>query len=149
MFHAVGPMLEIARIQSEINRLFDNLLELGEGGAEGQRAWIPNADISEAADHFIVRVELPGVSHTDLSLAVDGGNIIIWGQKRPPEETGESRTSHLQERGFGGFERVISINAPMNTHKAEATFRDGLLKITFPKVDNRRGGEVGIPIIPA
>ena len=38
--------MEMARIQSEINRLFDNLLDL-EGDAGGAGNWMPNADILE------------------------------------------------------------------------------------------------------
>ena len=46
MTKTFGPLLEVARIQSEINRLFDNLLELGaEDGSGG--AWIPNVDVVE------------------------------------------------------------------------------------------------------
>jgi len=146
MFRAVGPMLEIARIQSEINRLFDNLLELEEAPGEGSRAWIPNADISEGPEHLAVQVELPGVTLAELTLSVDGGNIIIRGAKKAPLADGVVRRTHLGERAFGGFERIISLTAPINTHKAAATLRDGLLIILFPKVDNRRGGEVRIPV---
>lgn len=147
MFRAVGPMLEIARIQSEINRLFDNLLELEEApGDGGERAWIPNADISEGPEHLAVQVELPGVALADLTLAVHGGNIIIRGAKPSPVPPSGIRRMHLGERAFGGFERIISVTAPINTHKAVATLCDGLLTILFPKVDNRRGGEVRIPV---
>ncbi len=147
MLRAEGSMLEIARIQSEINRLFDNLLELGGSAGEASRAWMPNSDISEGPDELIVCVELPGVSASDLVLAVNGGNIIIRGEKRPPWEEQKVGRRHLLERAYGGFERVISLNAPINTHRATATLRDGLLRIVFPKVDNRRGSEVRIPVM--
>lgn len=146
MFQAVGPMLEMARIQSEINRLFDNLLELGGDEGEGQRSWMPNADISEGEENYIVQVELPGVALEDLTLSVDGGNIIIRGEKKPPIEEGRIARRHVTERGYGRFTRTISINAPINTHRASAVFREGVLKISFPKVNNRRGGEVAIPV---
>jgi HSP20 family protein len=146
MPQAVGAMLEMARIQSEINRLFDNMLELQQEGAGERTAWVPNADIVEGPTHYVVQVELPGVPLSGLTLAVDGGNIILRGEKNPPRfDAGAART-HLSERDYGRFERIIAINAPVNTHKAEATYQDGVLKIAFPKVDNRRGGEVSIPV---
>jgi HSP20 family protein len=146
MLRADGRMMEIARIQSEINRLFENLLELGGSRAEAKKAWMPNADISEGPDSFVVRVELPGVVLSDLALSVDGGNIIIQGLKRPPGEKDSEQQGHLNERVYGDFRRVMALNAPVNTHQAEASLRDGVLKIIFPKVDNRRGGEVRIPV---
>ena len=65
----LGPLMEVARIQSEINRLFDNLLDLGNEDKEGG-AWIPNADILETADDLLLKVELPGVDAEKLSLSV-------------------------------------------------------------------------------
>ena len=139
-----GPLLEVARIQSEINRLFNNLLDLGVPGHESG-AWIPNADILETQDALLVMVELPGLEAGDLALSVHGGNIIIKGEKRRPDPEVEARF-HAAERPFGRFRRVINLGAPVNTHQAEAVLEDGLLRIRFPKVPNRRGQEVPIEV---
>ena len=45
MPRSLGPLMEMARIQSEINRLFDNLLDLGQKEEVG--SWMPHADIIE------------------------------------------------------------------------------------------------------
>jgi HSP20 family protein len=144
MSRTFGPMLEAARIQSEINRLFDNLLDLGTPGRESG-AWIPNADILETEDCLVVKVELPGVSLEDLSLSVHGGNVILRGEKRRDDPDGPARY-HLAERAFGKFRRVIHLGVPVNTHRAEAVLHDGFLRIRFPKVPNRRGEEVPVEV---
>jgi HSP20 family protein len=138
MAQTFGPWLEAARIQSEINRLFDNLLDLGEPSKE-TGAWIPNTDMSETEDSLVVKVELPGVAIEDLRLSVHGGHVIVQGVKK-----GEGVTAG--ERAFGPFRRAIHLTAPVNTHRAEATLIDGLLRIRFPKVENRRGEEVRIEV---
>jgi HSP20 family protein len=137
-------MLEAARIQSEINRLFDNLLDLGSPGKESG-AWIPNADILETEECLVVKVELPGVALEDLSLSVHGGNVILRGDKKREEPDGPARY-HLAERAFGKFRRVIHLGVPVNTHRAEAVLADGFLRIRFPKVPNRRGEEVPVEV---
>lgn len=139
-----GPMLEVARIQSEINRLFNNLLDLGVPGQESG-AWIPNADILETQDALLVMVELPGVELPDLELSVHGGNVILKGEKRTHDPEEEPHF-HAAERPHGRFRRVINLGAPVNTHQAEAVLEDGLLRIRFPKVPNRRGQEVPIEV---
>jgi len=139
-----GPLLEVARIQSEINRLFNNLLDLGVPGQESG-AWIPNADILETPDDLVVMVELPGVEASDLTLSAHGGNVILQGEKRKPEPEDAPRF-HAAERPFGRFRRVINLGVPVNTHRAEATLDNGLLRIRFPKVPNRRGQEVPIEV---
>ena len=70
----LGPLMEVARIQSEINRLFDNLMDL-QGGERPGEAWIPNADILETEENLVLKVEVPGVDPGKLTLSVLGGDV--------------------------------------------------------------------------
>jgi len=144
MTRSFGPLLEVARIQSEINRLFDNLLDLGAGDKDGC-TWIPNVDILESDDTLTVKVELPGVGLEDLDLQVTSGNITIQGKKQRPGLSGQVEFL-LAERSFGAFRRVIQLGVPVNTRQAKATLKNGLLRICFPKVPNRRGEAVPIEV---
>ena len=135
--------MEVARIQSEINRLFDNLLDLG-GSEKG--AWIPNADIVENEEALVLRVELPGVDPSRLSVSVHGGNLIIRGEKPKPESDPSDSEYQIEERVFGSFRRVIQLGVPVNTRQALAELDHGLLRICFPKVPNRRGEQVPIEV---
>ncbi len=142
MTKTFGPLLEVARIQSEINRLFDNLTDLDEkpGGA-----WIPNVDILENEQTLVVKVELPGVDAEHLSLSVHSGNVVIQGEKSRAEIAGPAEF-HVAERAFGQFRRVIQLGIPVNTRQAKAVLNNGLLRICFPKVPNRRGEAVPIEV---
>jgi HSP20 family protein len=144
MTKSFGPLLEVARIQSEINRLFDNLLDLGAGEGDGS-TWVPNADIHESEDTLTVKVELPGVRLEDLDLQVTSGDITIQGEKQRPDLSGQVEF-RLAERSFGAFRRVIQLGVPVNTRQARATLKNGLLRICFPKVPNRRGEAVPIEV---
>ncbi len=136
--------MEMARIQSEINRLFDNLLDL-EDRPGGTGSWMPNADIFETEDTLVLRVELPGVAPDKLCLTVHGGNVILRGEKARPSAEGAVEF-HAAERQFGPFKRVIQLGVPVNTRQATAELSNGLLEVRFPKVPNRRGEEVPIEV---
>ena len=144
MTRSFGPLLEIARIQTEINRLFDNLLDLKAGPGDGSN-WIPNVDILESEEELIVKVELPGVRGEDLRLQVTSGDVILRGEKPRPELPPHVEFQ-LAERSFGPFRRVIQLGVPVNTRRAQATLNNGLLRICFPKVPNRRGEAVEIEV---
>lgn len=144
MSRTFGSLLEVARIQSEINRLFDNLLDLG-ADTTGGSSWIPNADILENEERLVVKIELPGVRIEDLRLSVHDGNVTIQGKKKRPELPGPVEFQ-LAERGFGAFRRIIQLGVPVNTRLAKATLKNGLLRICFPKVPNRRGEAVPIEV---
>jgi len=144
MAKAIGTLMEAARIQSEINRLFDNLLDL-DGGEQGGGAWLPNADILETEETLELEIELPGVDPKQLTLSVQSGALIIRGEKRRPEvET--AAHFHTAERQYGPFRRVIHLGVPVNTRQARAVLHNGLLQLSFPKVPNRRGEEVPIEV---
>lgn len=143
----IGPFAEISRIQSEINRLFDNLLELRSSGGDGAPTWLPSADVYETDKELVVKFEVPGVDLKDVSMSVEGNRLIVKGDKRRPG--GGSRDNgrfHCMERGYGKFKRVVHISSPVNTREAIALLADGVLEVKFPKVPNRRGGEVEIRI---
>ncbi len=144
MTKTLGPLLEVARIQSEINRLFDNLLDLGSSGRPST-GWLPNVDVLETEESLVVTVELPGVDLEDVTVSSNSGELCIRGEKRRRDLAEEARF-HMAERPFGTFRRVIQLSAPVNTRSAEAAMKDGLLRLRFPKVPNRRGEEVTIPV---
>ena len=144
MTKGLGSMLEVARIQSEINRLFDNLLDLDSGEKE-TGSWIPMTDVVETEDVLVVTVELPGVRPEDLVVTTHRGEVILKGERRKLETNGPARFL-VAERAYGRFRRVIHLGVPVNTHKAEAVLENGHLRIRFPKVPNRRGEEVAIEV---
>ena len=76
------------------------------------------------------------------SPAVDGRS----GANKPRSGEPSSATSHRKDRLFGKFRRVIPLAAAINTHKAEARLQGGVLSVRFPKVPNKRGEEVNIPV---
>jgi len=147
MEHSFGPYLEIARIQSEMNKLFDVLLVIKDG-AEGEspaNAWIPSVDVCQTSDGLILRAELPGVTLSSLKLSALGGALIIQGE-RPRTQAPKSVKFHCMERIGGKFRRVVPLGTPINTRDARATMRNGVLEVFFPRVSNRRGEEVVIPV---
>ena len=140
-----GPFLEITHIQSEINKLFDHLVELKGSEAGELGAWTPNVDVVETHQEWIVQFELPGVDPAQVRLSVAGNQLVLTGEKEPPRPDNAIRF-HCVERGYGKFHRAIPIGAAVNPRQARVQFLNGLLKVQFPKVQNRRGDEVNIQV---
>jgi HSP20 family protein len=145
---SIGPFAEISRIQSEINRLFDNLLELRASKGEGGGEWLPSADVYETEKELVVKFEIPGVAGKDVTMSVEGNRLIVRGEKHRPDSGPKNGSRyHCMERGYGRFKRVVHISSPVNTREAQAYLIDGVLEVTFPKVPNRRGGELTIKVV--
>ncbi len=141
-----GPYLEIARIQSEMNKLFDVLLELrDEGSGSNVNSWIPSVDVCQTEKGLVLRAEIPGVPAETLRLSALGGALIITGERTRNEPKNQAKF-HCMERVAGKFRRVIPLATPINTRDATAVLKAGVLEVFFPKVPNRRGEEVVIPV---
>lgn len=138
--------MEVARIQSEINRLFEHLTKLRESGSESTEGrWTPSVDVSEMPEELIVLAELPGIDPGELEIYAQEGNLVLRGVRHSRlQSAGDESDVLLDERDFGRFERVIPLGAAVNPHKAEARYEMGVLTIRLPRVPNRRGEPVPI-----
>jgi HSP20 family protein len=142
----LGSFMELARVQSEINRLFDNLFDQpSSGGPAVAGKWVPNADVVESREQMVLRYELPGVEAASIKIAYAAGDLILSGEKPRGGAEAGARV-HQSERGHGEFHRAIHLGISTNPRQASAVLRDGLLTIVLPKVDNRGGEEVLIPV---
>ncbi|MBI3449118.1 MAG: Hsp20/alpha crystallin family protein [Acidobacteria bacterium] len=140
-----GHFLELARIQSEVNKLFDVLLETRGAEGDGAQRWLPNVDICETEDRLVVKCEVPGVCLDNLRLVAQGDALVISGDKAPTRPEARAKF-HCMERAYGAFRRVVHLPQQVNTRGAEASLNHGVLVVLFPKVSNRRGEEVVIKI---
>ena len=93
--------------------------------------WTPPFDVSETEDEMILRLEVPGMDKKDIKIDFSHGTLTVSGEKK--QERQESETYHCTERCYGAFSRSMSIPFVVDTDKVDASFKDGVLKITLPR----------------
>ena len=113
-------------IPREFDQVWDRMMRLSP--VFRQRAEYPLVNIMEGENGYEIDVSIPGVDPADLSLEISERNISISGERKSQEGK-----YYRQERSHGSFQRVFSLNVPIDRDKAEAEFKDGILKIRLPK----------------
>jgi HSP20 family protein len=88
----------------------------------------------ETALSVVIRLEIPGMNEDDLAIDIRGNVLRIRGEKRSGAVQ-EGRRYHLMERAYGHFERSIPLPHGVDQHKAEVSYRDGVLTVILPKTD--------------
>jgi HSP20 family protein len=128
----------ISRFQAELDRLFQEALQIGEGDLPlGE--WQPSIDVVETPASIQILAEMPGFAAGDLKVEVRGTRILISGVKSATSPHGTQRVKfHCLERGHGRFSREIHVLSPVNTHKGTARLSEGLLTLDFPKIQDKR-----------
>ncbi|MBI4284633.1 MAG: Hsp20/alpha crystallin family protein [Chloroflexi bacterium] len=105
--------------------------------------WTPAIDMYEKEDSFIVRAELPGVKKEDVEITVMGDTLTMKGERKPPEGIKEQEYQ-CTEICYGKFSRSLTLPTAVDTEKIEATYENGVLEITLPKVKEATPAKVQI-----
>jgi HSP20 family protein len=145
--HTIVLPSEVADFSDEVRRVF---LELGRTfGLESLAGeCTPPIDVYETDETLEIVVDLPGVGADALRVIVKGGTVLVVGEKAARLARGES-SFHLVERGCGRFARSVRFTQACDAARARAAMKDGELRISIPKIADRRGRSIQIPIAPA
>lgn len=143
-----GPIVELSRLQGELNRLFAAFVETNNKGTAPASSWDPNVDVVDDGETIRILVELPGVEAGDVRVAIRGRVVMIRGAKKGRIRTKEGMRFFCMERYFGSFMKSVSIPRPVNSHHAKTRLKHGLLEVILPRVPDLREKEIEIPVQP-
>ncbi len=94
-------------------------------------------DLSETDTAVVVKASLPGVAAADVDISVEDDVLTVKGEKKT-EDTSEGENYYQREIRYGAFARSVPLPSKVDHDKAEATFQDGVLTVTLPKVEEAR-----------
>src|SRR6476659_5561578 len=135
---------EIADFADEVRRVFQELGRVfGADSIAGECS--PAIDVYETDDTMEIVVDMPGADASAVRVLSKGDAVLIVGEKPPRRVRGES-SFHLVERGYGRFARVVRLNRACDTARARAAIRNGELRVTLPKISERRGRSTPISV---
>ncbi len=139
---------DVGDVSAEVRRLFEELArQRPERRHQITGECLPLLDVFETHDNFDLLLDVPGVSAASLRILVKAGVVIIAGEKDRPDQTARGQASfHLVERDFGRFARAVRVHAAIDAAKATATLKDGELRVRLPKLGERRGQGIVIPV---
>jgi len=105
----------------------------------------PPADVIETATSIEVLVDVPGVPPEALRVVLRRDTLLVVGAKLMPPPEHRSRF-HLAERSYGRFARAIRLSGSFDAAGARATVAAGQLRVAVPRIEDRRGRLIEIPI---
>ena len=114
------------------------------GAADVSADCRPPVDVIETPGGLEVVVDVPGVPAESLRVAVGRHTLLIVGAKMTT--TPDAARYHLAERSYGRFARAVRLDGAFDATRARATSARGELRITLPRLDDRRGRILRIPV---
>lgn len=104
---------------------------------------VPSVDMIDQDDKLLIKAELPGVDKKDIDVSITDETVSIKG-KSAYDKKEEKGDYYRREISQGSYERVLAIPANVDSSKAKATFRDGMLEISLPKTEKTNRKKVNI-----
>ena len=132
---------QLDRMKRQFDHLFGDEPGVGRGllGA----GVFPQINLTEDADKFYVRAELPGVKTDDIDMQATAKNLSISGVRKIEDEN-EGVRYHRREREAGKFSRVIAMPTEIDPDRIEARMQDGILTIHIPKAEAVKPRQISI-----
>lgn len=91
-------------------------------------------DVYETKEKLIVKARTAGVNKSDLDVSISDNTLSIRGTLSAGGEQ-EVENYFVQECYWGEFSRSIALPVPVKEDEIEAVLKDGVLTITFTKVN--------------
>jgi HSP20 family protein len=106
--------------------------------------WAPPVDVAEEKDKIFVRVEVPGMNESDLKVSFEDGLLTVSGERQ--FERKDDRNYHRIERTYGSFTRTFSLPRTVDANSIAASYRDGILEIEIPKLEEAKPKQIQINV---
>lgn len=122
------PWREIDTLRRQFDQLLDSVDTAG---------WTPAIELQDSGNAFVLRAQLPGIDAKDLDVQVTKDAVSLSGehhQENRSEENGFFRS----EFRYGKFQRVIPLPVEVQNDQVKAEFKDGILSLTLPKVEQAK-----------
>jgi HSP20 family protein len=125
VYHQMGQLLN--NVFGDLNRVVEEL------------PWIPQADIGETEDAYLVMVDLPGVNKKDIDIQVHDREVTVSG-----EVTRREGRWFRRSRPVGSFELRATVPGDIEPDGIDADLSEGVLRLTIPKAEKSKPRRVEI-----
>ena len=115
-------------------------------------SWAPNhgwsvlgGNVFEDEYRVVVQLETPGMEKKDIQIELEDDMLVISGEKRFNREDTDGRWRVMQ-CAYGSFRRAVPLPAPVRAHAAQATYKNGVLRVELPKLNPGKSRSVTIKV---
>lgn len=143
-----SPLKELEEMRKDMDRLFEEFF----APVARRRRWlkpegvvVPDIEMYDRKNEIVLKAELPGVKKEDIELTITKDSITLKGEVKREEEVKEE-DYYACERSYGSFARTIAIPVEVDSEKAKASFKNGVLEIVIPKKEEAKPKEIKIEV---
>lgn len=132
------PFREMVSLRDAMDRLLeDSFIPTTETKLPAVKGLMPLANMYETEKDIVAEIQAPGYKEEEISVEVDDEAIYIKGEKKAKQEEKDGNYFY-REISYGSFSRTMPFPVKVRSEKSNAIFEDGILKITVPKIVEKK-----------
>ena len=128
-----GMFGDFDRLRRELDDLF-GLAGLPTSIRSSAPGAFPALNIGNTPTSVEIYAFAPGIDPNQIEITIDRGVMSISGERQPVQQADDAKVNvYANERFAGRFRRAISLPDDVDPGKVEATYRDGVLRISVSR----------------
>jgi HSP20 family protein len=141
------PFEDMLTLREAMDRLFEDSYVQPQRVARGDTLKLPlNVWEDDEALHVVARV--PGLEAEDLDITLTGESLTIRGRLSSDVERDEAEgwRWYAKELWYGTFERSVVLPTKVQSDKADAVFKNGVLHLTIAKAEEAKPKTIKVKV---
>ncbi|MCH1865273.1 HSP20 family small heat-shock protein [Nocardioides sp. CFH 31398] len=134
MLRTTDPFRDLDRLAQQV---------FGSAGSTGRPTVMP-MDAWRDGDTFVIEFDLPGVARDSIDLDVERNVLTVRAERRGPHDDREGVEQLAAERPRGSFSRQLVLGDNLDLDRLEATYTDGVLRLTVPVAERAKPRKIHI-----
>jgi HSP20 family protein len=139
-------MSDFVSLRDAMDRLFNESFVPGSARGVGASAF--PLDVYATEDAMTVLAAVPGIDPSAIDISIEKGQVTITGEVPDVASSEEARnaTWYVHELPHGEFRRSLTVPFEVDADSAEATFENGMLRLTLPKAATARPRQIKVRV---
>ncbi len=100
---------------------------------------VMKTDIQELEDSYLLDIDIPGFSKEDIHAELNDGYLTVSAKKEEKKEETENKNKYIhRERYYGECKRRYFVGKNITEEDIKASFKQGTLRLEFPKQNSKK-----------
>lgn len=120
----------------------DQELQTRPAEAQRMRTYLPEVDIYETEEAFVLTADLPGVDDKGVDVTVENGILTLEAQASLPLPEGVNAAR--REFDLARYQRTFNLSDRLDVNNISAGMKQGVLTLTLPKSEDVKPRKITI-----
>ncbi len=119
----------------DFDHFFDHFRSPAALNEKENGTFAPRIEVKEKKNQYLISAELPGVEKEDVHVTLENGILTLSAESHQEDKEEKDGQIIRQERRYGRFVRSFNVGNDVQQSDIHATFKNGVLTLTAPKVE--------------